>query len=206
MGWEWRVFMPLNQDEQRVFSSNDQGKIERREDIYYLANDKVGIKQRDGEGNFEVKVLQGSMKRGSEQYKKYIVPRSEVPDYYPEFDETKSITVIKERHKAHVGEVKSEICYAFAKGKWWKSMQWEGKPELVYCEVQKQFNLKDVWKLSDIQLPDGSVIGGYPHWVSVISGSSQPRVMKAPIKSKLTRMMAIPPGWNCPYKNLTSWT
>ena len=93
MGWEWRMFMPLiNEQERHFLTSYD---IEKRDDIYYVENDKIGVKKRYGEGDFEVKVMKDSNYFGAENYKKDIVP-SRMGHKYTSYI---AIQVRKERQK-----------------------------------------------------------------------------------------------------------
>ena len=163
MGWEWRVFIPLNDGKEQLFSSNDN--IEKRDDDYYVNSEKCGVKQRNGATELEVKVLQNTTKRGAEHYKKDIVQK-----LAKEFSSNVKIRVHKERQKQvqyfQHGCVICEVAYVCAKDKWWKSICWEGEPKCIYKAVQDFYRLKDDWTLSDIQLPIGSIIGGYPRWLT----------------------------------------
>ena len=163
MGWEWRVFIPMNDVQERLFSSNDN--IEKRDDIYYVKSEKCGIKQRNGSREFEVKVLHDTTHRGAEYYKKHIVQ-----NLAKDFSSNVKIRVHKERqkqvHNIQHGHIMCEVAYVCAKDKWWKSICWEGDPKYIYKAVQDFYCLKDDWNLSDIQLPIDSVIGGYPRWLT----------------------------------------
>lgn len=163
MGWEWRVFIPLNDGDERTFPSNDS--IEKRYDDYFVNSAKCGVKQRNGARDFEVKRLQDTTKQGAEKYEKIIVQKSAM-----DVSSNVKIRVYKERqqqvHRFQHMCVIYEVAYVCAKDKWWKSICWEGELKGIYKAVQDYFRVKDDWNLSHIQLPIDSTIGGYPRWVT----------------------------------------
>ena len=172
MGWEWRIFVPLDGVEEQKFPFSDAIEM-IYDDTYYKGNEKFGIKQRSGKREFEVKELMEYTKRAAEYYKKHFVAnKSEVLSLTKDFDSNISITIHKERQK-QVQIIENrifeyEVAYVNCNNNAWKSICWEGEPKMIYDSVQKYFNLKDGWNLSDIQLPSESIIGGYPRLVAHI--------------------------------------
>ena len=166
MGWEWRIFIPLASDDEHhvPFTIN----AEKRLDVYYVESEKIGVKKRNGVGDYEVKTMHDSTHYGAEKYIKHIVPEQMGHKYnsYP------TVQVHKERQKQiHYSKHDSiifEISFICAKDRWWKSMCWEGSPSVIYVEVQKYFELMDGWTKSSINLPNGSIICGYPQWITII--------------------------------------
>ena len=168
MGWEWRAFIPLTNEEVHCFPSTVNS--EKRTDVYYVENEKNGVKKRNGEGAYEVKVLIDSKDFGAEKYKKNLVPSTMGHKYQSYIH----IDVYKERQKrieySNDGSMIFETSFVCAKNKWWKSICWEGTPTLIYHEIKKYFELEDDWIKSDLsdQLPEGNMICGYPKWVTII--------------------------------------
>eukprot|EP00397_Hematodinium_sp_SG-2012_P061298 GEMP01080953.1.p1 GENE.GEMP01080953.1~~GEMP01080953.1.p1 ORF type:complete len:152 (+),score=35.07 GEMP01080953.1:331-786(+) len=137
--------------------------------------------------------MRDSKKRGAENYKKIHVGQQEVPTYTSHFDITKPLVVCKKRQKVPSrGKLKSEIAFVSADGRWWKSLCWEGSPENIYFEVQNHFRLKDEWVLSDIHLPPGGFVGGYPAWVAVVASGNLP---EPPSVRAADATSAMSPWW-----------
>ena len=166
MGWEWRIFMPLINDEEHHFPTSFD--VEKRYDIYYVESDKIGVKQRYGEGDYEVKVMKEWTYFGGENYKKDIVPYRMGQKYTSYV----AIQVQKERQKqvcySNSGSFVFETSFVCAKNKWWKSMCWEGSPEIIFEAVQNYFELDGDWSKPSEKLPEDGIVCGYPKWVTII--------------------------------------
>jgi len=175
MKWEWRAFMPIYLDGLMKSEDYESTKdVEERTDIYYFTGDAYGVKQRDENEDFEVKVLTERKKRGAEKYKKFITSRDKVHDIVPTFDptSTNSLPVHKRRKVTKIGKLKHEICYLTVDNKRWKSLSWEGKEaHEVYDAIQVHFNLTDDWTVESLRhaFPSGNHIGGYPSWVMTLA-------------------------------------
>ena len=166
MGWEWRGFIPLANEDEHHFQFNLE--TEKRLDIYYVESEKIGVKKRNSVGDYEVKSMQDSTYYGAEKYIKYIVPE-QMGDKYNSYV---AVQVHKERqkqiHHSKHGSVIFEMSFVCAKDRWWKSICWEGSPSLIYDEVKKYFELMDGWTKSSINLPNGGITCGYPQWIATI--------------------------------------